>query len=241
MGRGRGDADRIAGARGGAQRARSDQLIDKITHAQQELRESRDEVSAIVDGIASGIIAQRPDGEIVYANDVAARMLDWERRRLDDRLELRARCSSGSFCATKTAARLTMPTCPAVARCAARTNPTALLRYIVKSTGEELWMFVRSTAIFGDDGEPVLAIAVVEDNTERKRNEMSQRFLADASKKLSESLDFDSAVACRRATRPSRRSPTGARSSSPGAAVRSTRSPSRTRSRSRGCRAQVPR
>ena len=65
-------------ARAAAQRARSDQLIDRITHAQQELRESRDEVSAIVGGIASGIIAQRPDGTIVYANDVAAHMLDWE-------------------------------------------------------------------------------------------------------------------------------------------------------------------
>ena len=40
-----------------AQRARSDQLIDRITHAQQELKASRDEIAAIVGGIASGIVA----------------------------------------------------------------------------------------------------------------------------------------------------------------------------------------
>jgi hypothetical protein len=55
-------------------------------------------------------------------------------------------------------------------------------------------MFVRSTAIFDDYGEPVLAIAVVEDNTSRRRNELSQQFLSEASKQLSASLDFDSAV-----------------------------------------------
>ena len=63
-------------------------------------------------------------------------------------------------------------------------NPTALLRYIIKSSGDEQWMFVRSTAIFDDRGDPVLAIAVVEDNTSRKRNELSQQFLSEASKRL---------------------------------------------------------
>ncbi|MGK2878935.1 MAG: SpoIIE family protein phosphatase [Solirubrobacterales bacterium] len=180
-------------ARAAAERARSDQLIDKITHTQQELRESRDEVSAIVGGIASGIIAQRPDGEIVYANDVAARMLDWSDakamigssfREVLDRIVLRNEDGS-PFDEADVPSRRALR---------GEDSPTALLRYITKSTGEEMWMFVRSTAIFGDNGEPVLAIAVVEDNTERKRNEMSQRFLADASQMLSRSLDFDSAL-----------------------------------------------
>jgi PAS domain S-box-containing protein len=181
-------------ARAAAQRARSDQLIDRLTHTQQELRESRDEVGAIVDGIASGIIAQRPDGEIVYANDVAARMLDWEDAEemigsnfsaVLDRIVLRHEDGSD----------FDPELVPSRQALRGVEKPTALFRYIVKSTSEEQWMFVRSTAIFDDRGEPVLAIAVVEDNTERKRNELAQSFLADASKELSASLDFDSVLA----------------------------------------------
>jgi PAS domain S-box-containing protein len=180
-------------ARAAAQRARSDQLIDKITHAQQELRESRDEVSAIVDGIASGIIAQQPDGEIVYANDVAASMLDWEDAdamigsnfaEVLDKIVIR----------TEEGSPFDPNLVPSKRALRGEHNPTALLRYIVKSSGEERWMFVRSTAIFDDGGAPVLAIAVVEDNTSRKRSEISQQFLSEASKQLSASLDFDSAV-----------------------------------------------
>jgi PAS domain-containing protein len=181
-------------SRAAAQRARSDQLIDRLTHTQQELRASRDEVGAIVGGIASGIVAQRPDGEIVYANDVAARMLDWPNAekmigsnfsQVLDRIVLRNEDGSEAD-PGQVPSRLALRGVE---------NPTALFRYIVKSTSEELWMFVRSTAIFDDDGEPVLAIAVVEDNTERKRSELAQTFLADASKQLSASLDFDSALA----------------------------------------------
>jgi PAS domain S-box-containing protein len=180
-------------ARAAAQRARSDQLIDRITHAQQELRTSRDEVSAIVEGIASGIIAQKPDGEIVYANDVAAQMLDWEDAeamiganfsQVLDRIVLRDE-DGEPFDVSRVPSRRALH---------GEKDPTELFRYIVKSSGEELWMFVRSSAIFDERDEPTLAISVIEDNTARKRNELSNNFLADASKLLSESLDFDSAV-----------------------------------------------
>lgn len=180
-------------ARAAAQRARSDQLIDKITHAQQELRESRDEVSAIVGGIASGVIAQRPDGAIVYANNVAAAMLDWDNAEemigsnFEDVLErIELRDEEGDV--------FDPDLVPSRRALRGEENPTALLRYRIKSSGEELWMFVRSTAIFDESGDPVLAIAVVEDNTESKRNELSQQFLSEASVQLTQSLDFDSAV-----------------------------------------------
>lgn len=180
-------------ARAAAQRARSDQLIDKITHAQQELSASRDEVQAIVGGIASGIIAQRPDGGIVYANDVAARLLDWGSAAeligsnfsaVLDRLILRHE-DGRPFKAEDVPSRRALR---------GDREPTALFRYIIKSSGEERWMFVRSTAILDANGDPVLAIAVIEDNTDRKRSEVSQAFLANASAMLSESLNHESAI-----------------------------------------------
>lgn len=179
--------------RAAAQRARSDQLIDRITHAQEELSASRDEVQAIVGGIASGIIAQSPEGNIVYANEVAAELLDWESAdamigsnfsSVIDRLILRHE-DGRPFRAEDVPSRRALR---------GEESPTALFRYIIKSSGEERWMFVRSEAILDASGSPTLAIAVIEDNTDRKRNEISQAFLAGASEKLSASLDFESAV-----------------------------------------------
>lgn len=180
-------------ARQAAQRARADQLFDRITHAQQELQESRDEVSAIIGGIASGIIAQRSDGEIVYANDIAASLLDFQSgeamigANFEDVLaRIVIRREDGTpFDSNQAPSRRALR---------GEQHPMELLRYIVKSTGEEFWIFVRSTAIFAASGEPTLAIAVIEDNTDRKRHELAQAFLADASAKLAEPLGFDETV-----------------------------------------------
>lgn len=180
-------------ARAAAQRARSDQLIDRITHAQQELSASRDEIAAIVGGIASGIVAQRPDGEIIYANDVAARLLDWD--SADEMIGSSFNNVLGKLVLRHEDGSPFLPDdVPSRRAFRGEQNPTALLRYIIKSSGEERWMFVRSAAIFDAGEQPVLAIAVIEDNTDRKRTELSQAFLADASAKLSASLDFDSAI-----------------------------------------------
>ncbi len=178
-------------SRQAAQRARTDQLIDRITHAQQELSESRDEISAIIGGIASGIIAQRPDGRIVYANDVAAGLLDAESAEamigtsFDDVLSrVQLRDEDG----------IPLDTGQVPSRRALRgeSQPTQMIRCVLKSSGEERWYFVRAAAIFDSAGNPSLAIGVIEDNTERRRNEVSQSFVAKASAKLAVSLDLQS-------------------------------------------------
>ena len=176
-------------SRQAAQRARTDQLIDRITHAQQELSESRDEISAIIGGIASGVVAQRPDGTIVYANDVAAGLLDAgsaEAMIGADFEDVLARVQLRD----EDGIAIDVDATPSRRALRGEHQPTQMIRCIIESTGEERWYFVRATAVFDNAGDPVLTIEVIEDNTERRRHEVSQAFLAEASAKLAVSLDL---------------------------------------------------
>lgn len=180
-------------ARGAALKARSDQLIDQLSFAQSELRTSRDEVRAIVQGIADGVVAQSISGVMVYANDLAAEMLGFE--SADDligtpfsdvhpRLEL----------FDERGLPFDPAQLPSKRAFAGEEAPQMLLRYVVKATGREYWTMVKSTALHDEAGTPQLAITVIEDVTERRHEELAQAFLADASKRLSESLDYESAL-----------------------------------------------
>ncbi|HET9224939.1 MAG TPA: PAS domain S-box protein, partial [Roseiflexaceae bacterium] len=48
--------------------------ITERKRAEQELRQSRDQIEIMLRGVADGITAQNPSGQLIYANDMAARM-----------------------------------------------------------------------------------------------------------------------------------------------------------------------
>src|SRR3954447_6136312 len=50
-------------------------LYGRLHDTEAELRVSRDQLQAILDGVADAVTAQAPDGRLVYANDAAARSL----------------------------------------------------------------------------------------------------------------------------------------------------------------------
>ncbi len=49
--------------------------ISERRWAQEELKASRDQLEAILQGVAEGIIAQDPTGKVIYANEAAARLI----------------------------------------------------------------------------------------------------------------------------------------------------------------------
>ena len=67
-----------------------------------------------------------------------------------------------------------------------------LIRSINRKTGDERWRMVKASAV---DGDPRLAVNVIEDVTEVKRAELGQRFLAQASAVLASSLDYEQTLA----------------------------------------------
>ncbi len=69
--------------------------------------------------------------------------------------------------------------------------PPVVLRIVDRQNGHEFWRIAKASPVRDEDGNIVFAVSVTEDITEVKRAELSQRFLANASKLLSSSLDHD--------------------------------------------------
>jgi serine phosphatase RsbU (regulator of sigma subunit) len=65
-----------------------------------------------------------------------------------------------------------------------------VLRVIDRNSGDERWRLTKATPVHDAAGAVVLAVNVIEDITDSKRAELSQRLLADASSMLASSLDY---------------------------------------------------
>jgi len=147
-------------------------------------------LEATLTNLAEAVIVREADGEIVFANSAAARLLDLGSVRdvtaatpqqLMDLYEVFDEAGGG----------LTLADLPS-SRAALGENPEPLLvRNVARATGAERWLLHKATPLFDADGSLSLIVSVVEDLTEVKRAELAQRLLAEAEQELSSSLDYE--------------------------------------------------
>jgi PAS domain S-box-containing protein len=152
------------------------------------LRETRDDLGAILEGVADAVTAQSTDGRLVYANDAAVRLLGLS--SAEEMLaaapgELRAQYEM----LAEDGGPLTYEELPGRRALRGERPPPMTVRYRSRGTASDRWSRIQSTPVFGADGNVRLAINVIEDITELKRAELGQRFLAEASRVLADSLD----------------------------------------------------
>ena len=175
--------------------ARAQDLADRCALAidnarlHTEAQRSRDDLEAIVEGVADAVTAQAPDGRLVYANDAAVRLLGYA-----DAAELLA-APPAAFrerfeMLDESGAELPLDRLPGRRALAGERPAPLTVRYRAHSSPEVRWSRVQSTPVFDGNGAVRLAINVIEDITEIKRAELGQRFLAEAGHVLSGSLDY---------------------------------------------------
>ncbi|MEA2449179.1 MAG: hypothetical protein QOG63_1111 [Thermoleophilaceae bacterium] len=165
-------------------------LYVQLREAETELRASHVQLEAILGGVADSVTAQRPDGQLVYANDAAARLLGLgtaEELMNADVRELAARY----VLIGEDGRPFPLEELPGRRALRGEDPEPALVRYRNARTGEEHWSQIKATAIRDESGEPVLAINVIEDVTDQREREETQRFLADVGAALTGSLDVD--------------------------------------------------
>jgi PAS domain S-box-containing protein len=165
-------------------------LQRELRESEAALRRSSDQLGTILGGVADGVLARDASGAVVYANEAAIAILgvgahgdvrrspfeeigDWIRLYDEDGREVALEDLPG--------ARLLR----------GEPAPDRLLRFEPVGTGVERWVLVKVRAVREADGELRLSIVIFEDVTERHRREAGERFLAEGTKVLAGSLDYE--------------------------------------------------
>jgi PAS domain S-box-containing protein len=156
--------------------------IAERRRAQEELRDSKDQLEAVLRGVADGITAQDPSGRIVYANETAARLVGVTSAR--DLVEASlAEVMAGYELLDEGGLPFPADRLPGRRALMGEEGAEEVLRFRVLATGEERWARVKATPIFGERGEVRMAVNIFRDVTERKRAEEALRQVREAERK----------------------------------------------------------
>jgi PAS domain S-box-containing protein len=174
-------------ARRSAERER-EELLRLEQMARVDATQARDQLEAILRGVADAVTAQAPDGRLLFANEAAVELLGYE--------------SSAALLAAPLAEILDrfeildeygkpfpVEGLPGRRAIAEGEGGEVVVRFRVRATGEERWSAVKATPILDRAGGVAMAINVIEDITDHKRAELAQRFLSESSRVLGSSLD----------------------------------------------------
>ena len=153
-----------------------------------------DDLRAVLDGVADSVTAQGPDGSLVYANDAAVRLLGFPSAEALLSAPL-SKIMARWELLTPDGRPLPLDTLPGRRALMGEEPEPVLVKFIDRESGEARWSRVKARPARDADGSVRLAINVTEDVTELKQVEQSQRFLAEASRALADSLDYESTLA----------------------------------------------
>jgi PAS domain S-box-containing protein len=167
--------------------------FEDVTHLESGRRRASvlaDELEVMLDGVADAITVQSPDHRLIYANAAAARFFGLPRGRGIKTFSTEAYLA-GFDVLDDTGKPLDVDRLPGRMALAGLDPEPIITRSVDRATGQVRWSRLKSTGVRDPDGGVRLAINLVEDITELKRSEESQRFLAEASRRLASSaLDY---------------------------------------------------
>ncbi len=148
--------------------------LTALMRAQEELRRSRDQLNAILQGVADGITVLDPGGRVIYANDAAARLFGFgsaeglPRGRDADPWR-------GFELTDETGLPVLRESLPERRAAQGKEAVETLVCARPRGGGEERWLPLKSAAIRDEDGRVQFAVNVLTDVTERRRAEQLER------------------------------------------------------------------
>ncbi len=156
-----------------------------------ELETIEAQLTAALSTLAEAVTVQRTDGVLIYANEVAARMLGFATTQ-----ELLAVGVDEVGLAFETTREdgtpLRVDELPGRQVIAGTRAPAPLiLRVVERRSGELHWRVAKASGVYDSDDRLKLVVNVFEDITEVKHAELTQRLLASAGELLSSSLNYE--------------------------------------------------
>lgn len=136
--------------------------------AEEALRSSRNELEIVLLGVADGITAQDPTGRLIYANEAAARLIGYS--SVQSLLEAPMQEMMGRFELFDESGRPMAPEdLPGRHALRGEHPPELMLCFRELATGAERWSIIKSSPVFDEWGQVLLAVNIFRDVTERKR------------------------------------------------------------------------
>jgi PAS domain S-box-containing protein len=154
-----------------------------------ELNSSRDQLAIILQEVSNGVTVQDTSGELVYANQVAAKMFGYPSKQAI----LKAPVAEiiGKYEILDDRGRpFPLEQLPGRRVLAGEERANAMVRLRIVATGEERWLHIKSSAVPGSTGKANLAINIFQDITHLRNLEQSQRLISEADSVLTASLDY---------------------------------------------------
>ena len=145
--------------------------------AQEQLRSSRDQLETILRGVADGITAQNSTGQLVYANEAAARMSGYQ--SVGAFVEAPLEEVMSRFEILDEEGRAFPPArLPGWRALRGEEGAEEILLFRMLETGEERWLVLRAMPIFDQEERVQLAVNIFHDVTEWRHAEQERARLA---------------------------------------------------------------
>ena len=174
---------------GGALAVLSAQARSDLTGSRGHAQATGRQLDAILGVLAEAVTVNDEQGNVVYANEAAARLLGAE--STDEVVNAKPGELATRFISTKEdGSPLTIDDLPGRQVIAGRTPVPLLTRSVSVKTGESFWSVTKATSFVDERGRR-LAVNIIEDITEEKEADQRQRFLEGATQMLASSLDYD--------------------------------------------------
>ncbi len=142
--------------------------------AEEGLRQSRDQLAAILQGVTDGITVQEASGKVIYANDAAARYSGYS--SAEALLAATTDEARGKFDIMDEAGEpVQLAQLPGRRALLGEQPPETMLRFRAHESGEERWSIINATPIFDGRGAVRFAINIFRDITESRNAEMALR------------------------------------------------------------------
>jgi len=156
-----------------------------------ELETIEAQLTAALSTLAEAVTVQHTGGSLIYANGAAARMLGFASAQ--ELLATPVEQLMRAFDTTnEDGSPLRVEDLPGQQVIAGVRQPKPLVtRALDRRTGEIGWRVTKASGVYSASGELKLVVNVIEDITEVKRAELTQRMLARAGELLSSSLDYE--------------------------------------------------
>ena len=164
--------------------------VTDLRSAERSERRVRQELEAILAGVSEAVVAQGLRGEIVYANPAAVEFLGYQSAddlRAAPIADVRERMAF----LDEQRRPVRVDDLPGRRALEGEEPEPVVLRFRPPAGGPERWARLKAQPLRDEKGRVRMAINVVEDITELKQAEQEQRFLADAGRVLTSSLDYE--------------------------------------------------